>query len=102
MSATTSVRTLLRPLPVRSRTPALGAKVVARAWVDAAFKKRLLKDTRAALSTCDIDIGTIAEFSTLGTTWRRITRVREAPAISDSLMYSRSRRLKTSPRMTRA
>ena len=51
-----------------SRTPALGAKVVARAWVDAAFKKRLLKDTRAALSTCDIDIGTIAEFSTVENT----------------------------------
>ena len=51
-----------------SRTPALGAKVVARAWVDAAFKKRLLKDTRAALSACDIDIGTIAEFSTVENT----------------------------------
>ena len=32
-----------------SRSPALGAKVVARAWVDPAFKKRLLKDTRGAL-----------------------------------------------------
>lgn len=31
-----------------SRTPALGAKVVARAWVDAAFKRRLLADGRAA------------------------------------------------------
>jgi nitrile hydratase subunit alpha len=51
-----------------SRTPALGGKVVARAWVDAAFKKRLLKDTRAALSACDIDIGTIAEFSTVENT----------------------------------
>ena len=40
-----------------------GAKVVARAWADAAFKKRLLKDTRAALLDCDIDIGTIAEFA---------------------------------------
>ena len=31
-----------------SRTPALGAKVVARAWVDSAFKTRLLADGRAA------------------------------------------------------
>ena len=51
-----------------SRTPALGAKVVARAWLDAAFKKRLLKDTRAALLECDIDIGSIAEFSTVENT----------------------------------
>jgi nitrile hydratase alpha subunit len=31
-----------------SRTPALGAKVVARAWVDAAFRVRLLADGRSA------------------------------------------------------
>ncbi|MAU95171.1 MAG: nitrile hydratase subunit alpha [Fulvimarina sp.] len=31
-----------------SRTPALGAKVVARAWVDPGFKARLLADGRAA------------------------------------------------------
>ena len=31
-----------------SRTPALGAKVVARAWVDPEFKKRLLANGRAA------------------------------------------------------
>lgn len=31
-----------------SRTPALGAKVVARAWVDPEFKARLLADGRAA------------------------------------------------------
>jgi nitrile hydratase len=31
-----------------SRTPALGAKVVARAWVDAAFRARLLANGRAA------------------------------------------------------
>jgi len=52
----------------RSRTPALGAKVIARAWVDPAFKKRLLKDTRAALLELDIDIGTIAEFATVENT----------------------------------
>jgi nitrile hydratase alpha subunit len=31
-----------------SRSPALGAKVVARAWVDAAFRARLLADGRSA------------------------------------------------------
>jgi nitrile hydratase alpha subunit len=31
-----------------SRTPALGAKLVARAWVDPDFRKRLLADGRAA------------------------------------------------------
>jgi|SRR5579885_1570632 nitrile hydratase len=31
-----------------SRSPALGAKVVAHAWVDAAFRKRLLENGRAA------------------------------------------------------
>ena len=33
---------------IDSRTPALGAKVVARAWVDPAFRARLLADGRAA------------------------------------------------------
>src|SRR5579875_779129 len=31
-----------------SRTPALGAKVVARAWVDPEFRQRLLANGRAA------------------------------------------------------
>jgi nitrile hydratase len=51
-----------------SRSPALGAKVVARAWVDPAFKKRLIKDTRAALAEFDIDIGSLAEFRTVENT----------------------------------
>jgi len=45
-----------------SRSPALGGRVVARAWTDPAFKKRLLADTRAALAEVGIDIGTLAEF----------------------------------------
>ena len=45
-----------------SRSPALGAKAVARAWTDRAFKKRLIADTRAALAGLGIDIGTLAEF----------------------------------------
>ena len=51
-----------------SRSPALGAKVVARAWVDPAFKKRLLADTRAALAELGIDIGSLAEFRTVENT----------------------------------
>ena len=51
-----------------SRSPALGAKVVARAWVDPAFKKRLLEDTRGALAEFGIDIGTLAEFRTVENT----------------------------------
>lgn len=42
-----------------SRTPALGAKVVARAWVDPDFKARLLTDTKSALAELDIDIGSL-------------------------------------------
>jgi nitrile hydratase subunit alpha len=51
-----------------SRSPALGAKVVARAWVDPQFKKLLLKDTRAALMQIGIDIGAAPEFATVENT----------------------------------
>lgn len=51
-----------------SRTPALGAKVIAKAWTDPAFKKRLLEDTRMALMEMGIDIGTLAEFRTIEST----------------------------------
>ena len=51
-----------------SRSPALGAKVVARAWTDAAFKVRLLADCRKALAEMDIDIGQIAEFKVVENT----------------------------------
>ena len=37
-----------------SRTPALGAKVVARAWTDPAFRARLLANGRAACEELDI------------------------------------------------
>ena len=47
---------------VDSRSPALGASVVARAWTDPAYKQRLIGDTRAALMEIGIDIGTLAEF----------------------------------------
>jgi len=40
-----------------SRTPADGAKLVARAWVDPAFKERLLSDARRAALELDLDPG---------------------------------------------
>jgi nitrile hydratase alpha subunit len=51
-----------------SRTPALGAKIVARAWTDPAFKALLLGDTRAALAGMGLDIGTLAEYRTVEST----------------------------------
>jgi nitrile hydratase subunit alpha len=41
-----------------SRSPADGARLVARAWVDASFKERLLADARAAALELDLDPGT--------------------------------------------
>lgn len=40
-----------------SRTPADGARLVARAWVDPAFKQRLLADARAAALELGLDPG---------------------------------------------
>jgi nitrile hydratase subunit alpha len=51
-----------------SRTPALGAKVVARAWTDQAYKARLMADTRAALMEVGVDIGAVAEFAVVENT----------------------------------
>ena len=42
-----------------ARSPALGARVVARAWIDPAFKARLLEDANAAAGELGIDVGTI-------------------------------------------
>jgi nitrile hydratase len=42
---------------VDSRTPADGAKVVARAWVDPAFKARLLSDAKAAVAELGLNSG---------------------------------------------
>jgi nitrile hydratase len=40
-----------------SRSPADGARLVARAWVDPEFKSRLLADARAAAHELDLDAG---------------------------------------------
>jgi nitrile hydratase len=42
-----------------ARSPALGARVVARAWLDSAFKARLLEDVNAAAGELGIDAGSI-------------------------------------------
>ena len=44
---------------IDARSPADGAKVVARAWVDPDFKARLLADTNAAAAELGVDAGTI-------------------------------------------
>src|SRR5579871_5456232 len=43
-----------------ARTPALGARVVARAWVDRAFKARLLADAKGAAAELGIDTGSLS------------------------------------------
>ena len=53
-----------------SRTPALGAKVVARAWVDPAFKARLLADAKAAVAELGIDTGTLSTLVAIENTAR--------------------------------
>ncbi|MDJ0933795.1 MAG: nitrile hydratase subunit alpha [Kiloniellales bacterium] len=40
-----------------ARSPAIGARVVARAWTDPAFKERLLADGSAACAELGIDMG---------------------------------------------
>ncbi len=40
-----------------SRTPAQGARVIARAWMDPAFKARLLADANAAIGELGMDTG---------------------------------------------
>jgi nitrile hydratase subunit alpha len=51
-----------------SRSPALGATIVARAWSDPAYKARLMADARAALAEQGVDIGALAEFKVVENT----------------------------------
>lgn len=44
---------------IESRNPALGARVVARAWVDPGYRARLLEDVNAAAAELGIDAGAI-------------------------------------------
>ncbi len=47
---------------MEARSPANGARLVARAWVDPAFKARLLSDTKAAALELSIDASGPVEF----------------------------------------
>src|SRR5262245_45648994 len=42
-----------------SRTPAMGAKIVARAWTDPAFRAHLLADTKSAVAEMGVDTGSL-------------------------------------------
>jgi len=53
---------------MEARTPANGARLVARAWVDAGFKKRLLADPKAACAEMGIDATSLNEFVVLENT----------------------------------
>ena len=53
---------------MEARSPANGAKLVARAWVDSEFKTRLLSDTKAAALELGIDASGPVEFITVENT----------------------------------
>ena len=48
-----------------ARTPANGARLVARAWTDPAFKQRLIDDPKAACAELGIDATSLNEFVVL-------------------------------------
>ena len=51
-----------------ARSPANGAKIVARAWIDSAYKARLIADPKAACLELGIDATSINEFVVLENT----------------------------------
>lgn len=53
---------------IEARTPANGARLAARAWVDPEFKKRLLADPKAACAEMGIDATSLNEFVVLENT----------------------------------
>jgi nitrile hydratase alpha subunit len=53
-----------------ARSPANGAKLVARAWIDPAFKRRLVADPKAACAEIGVDATSINEFVILENTER--------------------------------
>ena len=53
-----------------ARSPANGAKIVARAWVDPSFKARLIADPKAASAELGIDASALNEFVVLENTER--------------------------------
>ena len=55
---------------IESRSPANGARLVARAWVDPTFKARLIADPKAACAELGIDATSLTEFRVLENTER--------------------------------
>lgn len=53
---------------IEARSPANGARLVARAWVDSDFKARLIADPKAACAEMGIDATSINEFIVLANT----------------------------------
>jgi nitrile hydratase len=60
-----------------ARTPARGAQVVARAWVDPAFKAQLLADANAACASLGLD---------LGATELKLVAVENTPAVHNVIV----------------
>src|SRR6266850_1658419 len=72
-------------------------------WGGGTPTPRKLSEASAMMTTPTVRLAsTVAVFMTFGRMWRLITRHLLAPAISASFTNSRSRRVRTSPRMTRA
>ncbi len=55
---------------MESRSPADGARLVARAWVDSGFKARLVADPKAACAEVGIDASGLVEFAVVENTDR--------------------------------
>jgi nitrile hydratase len=53
---------------MEARSPANGSRLVARAWVDPAFKQRLLDDPKAACLEMGVDASSLTEFVVLENT----------------------------------
>ena len=53
---------------MEARTPANGARMVARAWVDPAYKELLLSDPKAACAEMGVDATSLTEFVVLENT----------------------------------
>ena len=51
-----------------ARTPAMGAKIIAHAWVDPAFKARLLTDTKSAVAEFGVDTGSLIQITAIENT----------------------------------
>ena len=56
---------------MEARSPAVGARVIARAWVDPHFKRHLLADAKAAIATLGINVDT----------WSTLVAVENTPAV---------------------